>query len=150
QAATYNGQSSITFQTGTTAGTITFTVTFPDKAPVSKSFTIAPQTVQIATATAVRQNPNLVITVTGFDNTYTCGNLNFVFYDTSGRQITPNGISVNASAAFQTYFFTQSKTGGSFSLQATFPVTGDVNQVGSVTLSLSNSSGSSTSTDTFQ
>ena len=150
QTATYNGQSAITFQTGTTAGTLTLSLTFPNGAPVTKSYTIVPQQVQLTSATAVRQNPNLVVTLTGFDNTYSAGKLSFTFFDTGGKQITPSAISVDATSSFSAYFFTNNQAGGAFSMQATFPVTGDVTQVGSVSVAMSNSSGSSSTTQTFQ
>src|SRR5581483_6743398 len=70
QVATYNGQAAITFQTGTTAGTITFTVQFPNQAAVTQSYTIAPSQIQISSTTAVTQSPNLVVTLTGYDNSY--------------------------------------------------------------------------------
>ena len=148
--ATYSSQSAITFQTGTTAGTITFTLTFPNGAPLTQSFTIAPSTVQITKANALRSNPNLVLTLTGYDNTYTAGNLSFVFYDTAGKQVTPAAISFNAASDFSTYFFTNNQAGGAFSLQATFPVTGDVTQIGSVTAQITNSAGTTSTSQTFQ
>jgi len=151
QNATLNGQSAITFQTGTTAGTLTFTLTFPNKAPVSQSFTIASQTVQLSGITAVRQNSNLVVTFSGFDNTYTAGKLSFLFYDQSGKQINASPITIDASSGFHQYFFSAAnKAGGAFSAQATFPVTGDITQVGSVSATVSNSSGTSTTSATFQ
>jgi hypothetical protein len=150
QNATYNGQSSITFQTGTTAGTITFTLTFPNKAPVTQSFTIAPQTVQISSGTAVRQSPNLVITLTGYDNTYSAGKLSFTFHDVAGKTITSTPLTIDATSAFHQYFFANNEAGGAFSVQATFPVTGDVNQVGSVSVSITNTAGSGSTTKTFQ
>ena len=148
--ATYQGQSALTFQTGTTAGTITFTLTFTDTAPFTQTFTIAPAQIQITSATAVRQSPNLVVTLNGYDNTYSAGQLSFTFYDTSGKVITPNGIQVDASSSFHQYFFTDNQAGGAFALQASFPVTGDVTQVGSVAVALSNSAGQTSTTQTFQ
>jgi hypothetical protein len=150
QNATYSGQAAITFQTGTTAGTIQFTVQFPNQAAVTQSFTIAPAQVQITNGQAVRQAPNLVVTLTGFDNTYSVGQLRFTFYDTSGRILTPTAISVNASSNFHEWFFGESTVGGAFSLQASFPVTGDVTQVGSVTATLANSAGQTSTTQSFQ
>jgi hypothetical protein len=150
QTATYNGQSAITFQTGTTAGTITLTLTFPNGAPVTQSFTISPEQVHITTATAVRQSPNLVVTLNGFDNTYSTGKMSFTFFDTSGKQINPTAMSVDATAAFSTYFFTNNQAGGAFSVQASFPVTGDVTQVGSVSVNISNSTGTTSTSQTFQ
>ena len=151
QTGMYNNQPAITFQTGTTAGTIAFTLTFPNSAPISQSFTIAPDQVEITSSTAVRQSPNLVLTLTGYDNTYSAGQLSFTFRDTSGNVLTPSAIQVNASSAFNQYFFGSSnKAGGAFSLQATFPVTGDATQVGSVVANLTNSVGQASVTQTFQ
>ena len=150
QTATYNGQPAITFQTGTTAGTITFTVTFPNTAPFSQSYTISPAQVQIVSAKAVRQAPNLVVTVDGFDNTYSTGQMSFLFYDTSGNLLTPSGVPVDARSSFHQYFFTKNQAGGAFAMQASFPVTGDVTQVGSVEVKMTNSAGDASTTQTFQ
>lgn len=150
QTATYSGQSALTFQTGTTAGTITFTLTFPNKAPYSQSFIIAPATVLITTGTALRQAPNLVMTLTGYDNTYSVGQLAFKFFDTNGQSLTPSAIGVDASSMFHQYFFNSNQAGGAFTLQASFPVKGDVTKIGSVAVTLTNSAGTATSTGTFQ
>lgn len=150
RAGTYNGQSALTFQTGTTAGTITFTLTFPNKQPYSQSFTIAPATVLITTGTALRQAPNLVVTLTGYDNTYSVGQLSFQFLDANGQALTPSAIGVDASSMFRQYFFNNNQAGGAFTLQANFPVKGDVTKIGSVAVALTNSAGTATSTGTFQ
>lgn len=150
QTGTFNGQSPFTFQTGTTAGTITFTLVFPNQAPVSKAFTIVPATVQITSGKAVVQAPSLVVTLSGFDNTYSAGMLSFTFFDKSGKPLTAAALSADATTLFHQYFFNQSKTGGAFSVQTTFPVTGDITQVGSVKVGVSSSSGTSTATETFQ
>lgn len=150
QNATYNGQSAITFQTGTTAGSITFTLTFPNTAPFSQSYSISPAQVQISSATAVRQAPNLVVTVNGFDNTYSTGQMSFIFYDTSGKVLTPNGITVDSRSSFHQYFFTNNQAGGAFAMQATFPVNGDATQVGSVAVTMNNSAGQTNTTLAFQ
>jgi hypothetical protein len=147
---TYSGQTALTFQTGTTAGTITFTLTFPNKAPYSQSFTITPAQVQVSSITAVRQDPNLVITMTGYDNTYTLGQLGFLFYDTSGKPMTAKPLNVDAGSAFKQLFFTSNQAGGAFSLKATFPVTGKVADIGSVAFTLTNSAGTTSRTPTFQ
>jgi hypothetical protein len=150
ESATFNGQPALTFQTGTTAGTLTFTLAFPNKAPITQSFTIVPAQVVISSGTAVRQNPSLVVTLTGFDNTYSAGAMAFTFYDTSGNVINAAPLSVDVTQSFHQYFFTSSKVGGAFSVQANFPVTGPVTQVGSVKVSIGNSAGTSTTTETFQ
>jgi hypothetical protein len=151
QTASYNGQSAITFQTGTTAGTLIFTATFPNKAPYSQSFEIMPAQINITESTAIRQPPNLVVTVAGYDNTYTAGKLNYSFYDTSGKLLTPTPIAIDATSAFHQYFFTISKVGGAFAVQATFPLKGmDVSNIGKVAVGLSNSAGSTSATQAFQ
>ncbi|MGC2658498.1 MAG: choice-of-anchor D domain-containing protein [Bryobacteraceae bacterium] len=141
-AATYNGQSELTFQTGTTAGTILFTLTFPDSQPITKQITIVPAAVQITQMTAVAQDPYLVVTMTGFDNTYSTGPMSFNFYDTKGNVIVSN-MAVNATSNFQQYFSTTA-SGGAFSIQLSFPVTaGSTASVGSVSATMSNSVGPS-------
>jgi hypothetical protein len=146
--ATYNGQSALAFQTGTTAGTITFAVTFPNTPAYTQSFTITPALVQITSATAVRSSPNLVVTLAGYDNTYSAGQLGFTFYDTSGNTIAP--VQINATSNFQQLFFTNNAAGGAFQFSATFPVTGDVTKVGSVAVTVANSTGQATDKLNFQ
>ncbi|HEY3936827.1 MAG TPA: choice-of-anchor D domain-containing protein [Bryobacteraceae bacterium] len=142
-------QSSLTFQTGTTAGTISFTVAgFPNTEPYTQSFTIAKAPIQITFGQAVRQDPNLLITLNGYDNTYSAGALSFIFYDLKGNAITT--IPVDATSNFHQYFFTNDQDGGAFVLRANFVVTGDVTQIGSVAATLTNSIGQTSTTQTFQ
>lgn len=151
QTAAYNGRSAIAFQTGTTAGTITFTLQFPDTQPVTQSFNILPEKVSVASATAVLSSPNIVVTINGYDNSYSTGQLSFTFYDTKGNVITPGAISVDATSQFHQYFFNNDPAGGAFALQATFPVHGgDASQVGSVSVTLNNSAGTVTTKQTLQ
>jgi hypothetical protein len=149
QTASYNGQSSIPFQTGTTAGSITFSVAFPDTTTYTQSFSIPASAPQLTTVQATRESPNLLVTISGYDNTYSASQLSFTFYDTTGKMIGAP-ISYNAAANFQQLFFTNDTSGGLFSLQANFPVTGDVTQVGSVTVGVTNTNGQSSSSATFQ
>ena len=146
----YAGQTALTFQSGTTAGTLTFTLTFPNKAPYSQSFTITPAQVQVNSIKAIRQDPNLVITMAGYDNTYSVGQLGFLFYDTSGKPMTAKPLTVDAASAFKQLFFTSNQAGGAFTLRASFPVTGKVTDIGSVALTLTNSAGTASQTPTFQ
>jgi hypothetical protein len=150
QTATYNGQSSIAFQTGTTAGTITFSVAFPNTTTYTQSFTIPAAIPLFSTAQANRNIPNLVVTVAGYDDTYSAGVVSFTFYDTGGNVI-GSAISSDQTSNFKQLFFTGNTYGGLFSLQASFPVTaGDITKVGSVTVSLANSSGTTTQSIPFQ
>jgi hypothetical protein len=148
QSATFNGQSALTFQTGATAGTLTFTLQFPNSAPLTQSYDITPAQVQITSTSAVRQAPNLIVTLTGYDNTYSAGQLSFAFSTTTAGTIT---VPVDATSAFHQYFFTDNRTGGAFRLQASFPMSGgDVTQVGSVSVNLTNSAGQTSANQSFQ
>jgi len=150
QSATYDGQSALTFQTGTTAGTITFTLTFTNTPPIVQSFTVTPALIHISSGLAARQNPALTITINGYDNTYTAGKMSFTFFDLKGSPITSNALPVDASSAFHNYFFVNNPAGGTFAMQANFPVNGDVTQIGSVAVTMTNSTGQSSTNLTFQ
>jgi hypothetical protein len=150
QTATYNGDAAPVFQTGTTAGTLTFTLSIPNKADYTQSFTISPAAVQITAVNAVRQAPNLVVTLTGFDNTYSAGKMSFAFLDSNGKAMTAAPIDVDATSQFAKYF-KSSTVGGSFSAQAVFPLSGgDIATVSSVSAMLTNSSGSVTKAQPFK
>ena len=95
------------------------------------------------------ESPNLLVTVNGYDNTYSAGRSLFTFYDTSGNVI-GSPIAYNATSSFQQLFYTGNTDGGLFPLQANFPVSGDGTKVGSVTVSLANTSGSTTQSASFQ
>jgi hypothetical protein len=140
----YNGQSQLTFQTGTTAGTITFTLTYLGEQTKTWTIDIPPSPVQVTSSTAVRSNPNLVLTLTGYDNTYSVNNLTYTFYDTGGHPISSTPLSPRTVANdFHQYFFGPNDAGGAFSVQVSFPVlTGDITQIGSVAVALTNSKGS--------
>lgn len=149
QTATYNNQSSIAFQTGTTAGTITFSVAFPNTPTYTQSFTVPGATPLFTSVQAVRESPNLLVTIEGYDNSYSAGTVSFTFYDTSGAVI-GSQILYNATSAFQQLYFSNNTYGGHFSLQANFAVSGDVTKVGSVTVGLANSLGQTTGSASFQ
>ena len=138
-AAKFGSQSSIAFQTGSTAGTILFTLTLPN-ATGQTSLTIAPAAVALDTASAVRRVGNLDVSLTGLDNTYSASQLAFTFYDKNGNAIQPGVIRVDASSDFRLYF-AASQVGGQFALLATFPVSGDVNVVTGFDVQVTNSVG---------
>ena len=141
-SATIGGQSSIAFQTGTTAGTITFTLTLPNGTQQA-SLAIAPSPVILDTATAVAELTQINVAFAGFDNTYSASQLSFTFYDVDGNELPQGVINVDASTEFQQYFST-TQAGGMFQLLATFPVTGNTALIGYVTAQITNSSGTTT------
>ncbi len=141
--AEIGGQPSIAFQTGTTAGTITFTLTLENNTPQQVTLTILPAQITLASFTAVRQLGAINVAFSGFDNTYSASQLQFTFYDLKGVALAQGPISVSATTQFHQYFAT-TQAGGSFALLAAFPVSGDTTQVGYVMAELTNSAGTVT------
>jgi hypothetical protein len=141
-SATIGGQSSMAFQTGTTAGTITFTLTL-NKATQQLSLTIPASPIILDSATAVGLLGSLNVAFSGFDNTYSASQLAFTFYDLTGKALPQGVIDADAGSAFQQYFAT-TQAGGSFALLATFPVTGNSAEIGFVTVQIANSIGTTT------
>jgi hypothetical protein len=133
------GQTSATFQTGTTAGQIRFTLSgISTVGDATTTLTIPAAPVSIDTATATRRSGDLDIQLTGFDNTYSAGVMTFTFSDISGHALPP--IHADFTQDFRT-FFTKTQAGSMFQVRVSFPVTGDPSGIGSVDVQLSNSSG---------
>ncbi len=141
-SATIGGQSSMAFQTGATAGTITFTLTL-NNATQQLSLTIPASPIILDSATAVGLLGSLNVACSGFDNTYSASQLAFTFYDLTGKVLPQGVINADAASAFQQYFAT-TQAGGSFALLATFPVTGNSAKIGFVTVQITNSIGATT------
>ena len=137
--AKFGTQSSIAFQTGSTAGTIVFTLNLPN-ATQQISLPIAPAAIILDTAHAVRRVGNLDVSMTGLDNTYSASQLAFTFYDKNGSTMQPGVIRVDVTSDFRLYF-AASQVGGQFALLATFPVIGDVNVVAGFDVQITNSTG---------
>ncbi|HTP89526.1 MAG TPA: hypothetical protein VMJ34_21400 [Bryobacteraceae bacterium] len=129
-----------TFQTGTTAGTIAFTLTIGGVTSIA-STTIPGALVALDLATAVAQNGTVIVSLAGFDNTHAASRLAFTFYDTAGQTIAPGLIQSDVSGPFSSYYAAHPEAGGAFSLQATFPVSGDISKVGGVDVQFTNPAG---------
>jgi hypothetical protein len=137
------GQNSATFQTGTTEGTITFTittaVTLTGNSPVQK-FTIGGTPVILDTTLASKQRTGFLdITIVGADNTYSAGAMAFSFFDTNGNAI-GSAVSSDFTSTFKTYYGGAS-AGSAFEVIVSFPVVGSVAGIGSVKVTLTNAAG---------
>ncbi len=146
-----NGQSSATFQTGTTSGAITFSLNGTSIAgDPTTTLTIPPAPIVIETATASNQRlGELDIDVVGYDNTYTAGAMSFTFFDTAGNQI-GSPIPADFKSKFAD-FYSSATTGSTFLMRVSFPVQGDQKQVGKVQVTMTNSAGQAqTGSLTFQ
>jgi hypothetical protein len=137
--ARFAAQSSLAFQTGTTAGTLVFTATL-GSATDQQTISIAPGAVGVTGVSGTRSGSGVEIDVTAFDNTRTAGPVTFTFFDTAGNAIAPGAVRADATAAFAGYF-PNSGLGGAFLLKAVFPVTGDASRIASVEVQLANSAG---------
>jgi hypothetical protein len=132
-------QAAIPFQTGTTAGTLTFTVQL-GAATDRQSLTIPPAVAGVTAVQGLRASGSIEVRVTGFDNTRSLGQLAFTFYDPSGAAIAPGAVRTDSSQDFAAFFQT-SDAGGVFLLRAVFPVTGNVSGIASFDVALTNSAG---------
>jgi hypothetical protein len=142
--ALLNGQSSAAFQTGTTEGKIAFSLTtaaaLNGNAPVAQ-FAIAGTKIIIDSTSASKERTGyLDITINGADNTYSAGQMTFAFFDTSGNAI-GSALSADFTTKFQKYYG-GATSGSAFQALVTFPVTGSVASIGSVTVTLTNAAGS--------
>ena len=151
--ALLGGLGSATFQTGTTEGTITFTLTSPQLSgsPPTTTIPIAGTAVIIDSTTASKERTGyLDITIMGADNTYSTGMISFAFFDTSGNAI-GSAVSADFTSTFKTYFGTVKEGGSAFRALVSFPVTGSVASIGGVKVTLTNAAGvASTGSLTFQ
>ena len=132
------------FQTGTTAGTIEFTLTLPDGTTETQSLTIPAEQIQLDTATAVSQAGQIVVSLSGFDNTHAASQMVFTFFDANGNPIQPGAMTVDVSKVFGQYFASDQGAGGVFALRAVFPVSGTESEVAAVQATLSNPTGTVT------
>ena len=142
----FGAQLTAIFQTGTTAGALTFTVQLGG-VTAQQTIAILPTTVGITSVQGVRSTAGIQVQVTGFDNTHSAGPLTFTFFDAAGNAIAPGAISTNATAGFSSYF-QNSGQGGVFLLTAVFPVTGNPSQVGAFQVQIANSAGTAQSART--
>ena len=142
-AARFGSADNAVFQTGTTAGDLTFKLTFdaPDNASTEKTITISRGPIAIDSTHAQRTSAGLDLKLSGFDNTRSASKIIFTFFDQSATALSPGPIAVESSAAFQ-QFFGKSDLGGVFGLHAFFPVMGNPAQVDSVQIEFVNSAGS--------
>jgi len=143
--AHFGSQSALAFQTGTTAGSLVFTAQL-GSASAQQTVTIAEAPVGVTAAEATRTTASVVVQLNGFDNTRSAAALTFTFFDSTGNTLA-GPIAADGGPAFQSYF-QGSETGGTFMLQAVFPVTGDTTRIASFQASLINQAGTTTTART--
>jgi hypothetical protein len=132
-------QASFPFQTGTTAGTLAFTVDLGGNSD-RKSVTIPAAAVVLTASQGVRSAGTLEIRLTGFDNTRSVSRVTYTFFDSAGNAIPPGALAVDSAADFAR-FFQGSDAGGNFQLRAIFPVTGDPSKIVAFEAEIASSAG---------
>ena len=140
----FGAASSMPFQTGTTAGTLSVAVALGGNT-VQQSIAILPAVVGVTAAQGVRSTGSVEVDLTGFDNTRSAGALQFTFFDAAGDTIAP-AVQANGGSSFASYF--QNSAGGTFELKAVFPVVGDTGKIASFQAVVTNSAGNATTART--
>lgn len=128
----------VAFQTGTTAGRITFKV---DLGPYAEERTvrILPEPAALSAARAAASSAAVEVALTGFDTTRSVAKLSFTFYLKNGQIAAPGRIDADVSAPFSNYF--KSVSGSTFLVRANFPVSGALTELDGVEVEIANSAG---------
>lgn len=136
---TFEGKPELVFQTGTTAGTAVFRLKLGTEEREAQ-VAIPAEAPRIDQVELRRGAGSVEVSLTGFDNHRTAGNVVFTFTDTVGRELP--AVSAEAGTLFAGHFRT-STLGGVFRLRASFPVNGDASRLARVSVKLANSIGAS-------
>ncbi len=137
--ALFANQKETLFQTGTTAGTLRLVAEMGGYT-AETTVTVAPAPVLVDTITVTRGLDLLQMSVKGFDNTRSAGEVSFMFFDNTGKMIDPGVIRSSVADRFQAYFQT-APLGGMFAMQANFPATGLTNVITGVEIEFRNQAG---------
>ncbi|MEK7753998.1 MAG: choice-of-anchor D domain-containing protein [Acidobacteriota bacterium] len=137
--ARFGDRDDITFQTGTTAGTLVFTARLGD---VTEQLTapVAPAPVGFDSVKALRSGSQIEVQIVGYDNVRTVSQMTFTFYDARDAALSPGPIKVDLAAKFRDHFETTA-VGGAFALRVVFPIVGQVSDVVSLEVDTANSAG---------
>jgi len=146
---------SFALQTGTVAGTITLTVswqaggaTLPIPAALTQTIKIAPAAPVISAVTASTTSSGFQVVITGYSNTREVSQALLQFTPAAGQTLQTTSLTVSLATAGPTWFqsSTSDQYGSQFILTLPFTVTnGSASTIGSVSVQLVNSQGTSTS-----
>jgi hypothetical protein len=136
--ADFNGADSLSFQTGSTAGSFVFNVTLGTHRS-QQTFTVEPGRITVESAQALRSDQSVEFRLRGFDNSRTAARLRFVFYLKNGQALAQGPVDLDASAAFAGFF--SANPGGVFFLRVHFPVSGTASELDSADVEFTNAQG---------
>ena len=141
-AVTLNGQAFATFQTGTTAGRIRFTLSGNASGFTSDpeaTVILPPAPIAIDKVLPTRFADRIELVLTGFDNTFSMGSMVFRFFDSAGQPIAA-AIPTDFTSAFRS-FYASAPGGSAFKITIAFPVSGSSATIAGIEAELSNSAG---------
>ena len=153
-AGSTSSSSTIGVQTGTVAGTITITTQLiaagnnitPSPAP-TKTIVIGPAAPTITSVTAATNGTGFTVTIDGFDPTRAVTQATFTFTPAAGSTLQTTTVTIPATSLFSAWYGSSASTpfGSQFSFIIPFTVTGNVQGIASVTVTLANPTGTSNS-----
>jgi len=142
----------IDFSTGSTAGTITLTISLTadgvDITPASLvpvTITIPPSAPVINSVTIDRSGNNITISILGLSSTRDMTKATFHFTPASGASLKTTDLTVDLTGAFATWYQSAASDnfGTTFLYTQPFTLNSDATHVGGVTVTLTNSQGAS-------
>jgi large repetitive protein len=153
--AQFNGNPSVAVLTGTTAGTITLTVSnvtsggtnvTPAHLPTA-SITTNPTVPFVSTVAFNQTSGGVTAVITGFSSTRDMSSGTFVFTPSSNATLTTPTVTVSLASAFTTWYSSSASEqyGTQFTLTVPFGVQGEAGDLVAVNVTLNNSKGNSTS-----
>jgi hypothetical protein len=146
QAIFSGNVNSTSFQTGTTAGTITLEAV-PDNMPGStRTSTVSRRSPRITSLTiGSRTASSFQLVIVGFSNIRNLSQGTFRFAGRAGTNLQTSSLTVDLSGSFAAWFQSAASAqfGSQFRLVLPFNVQGDINAIGSVSVTLTNTEGTS-------
>jgi hypothetical protein len=145
----------VALQTGTVAGVITITskLTAPDGTDITPSpaptrvITIGPAAPTISSISVTTNSSGFSITLIGFDPTRAINQATVTFTPAAGSTLQTSTFTIPVSTLFSAWYQSSASVpfGSQFSFTIPFTVTGNLNGIASVTVTLTNPTGTSTS-----
>ena len=116
----------------------------PNPAPV-KTIVIPPAAPTITSVTAVRNSGGFTVTIIGFDTTRATTQGTFTFTVSGGANLQTSTVTVPATSLFNTWYQSSASApfGSQFSFTIPFTVSGNVQSIVSVSVTLINPTGAS-------
>jgi hypothetical protein len=155
KAGSTTSLTTIGVQTGTVAGVITITEQFvangTDITPVpapARTITIGASAPTVTSVTVTPGTNQFTVVVVGFDPTRAITQVNFTFTPAAGATLQTSTVTIPAQTLFNQWYQSLASVpfGSQFSFTITFTVSGNVSSIQSVTVTLTNPTGTSTGT----